>query len=435
MPWLAFCHFDKEQIRGLLHVRITLGCIMSTKTLRGADGIRALACLMVIAHHAMERLSPDALSPGWQAIRTFVLQWNVGVSGFFVLSGFLLSMPYWEAFGKDEPLPGLKEFSLRRLARIAPAYYAALIICYLIQGPAPDALLRLLTGLSFTAGFHWRTWFPSEINGPLWSISLEVFCYALLPLGMWTMFRIAAAKQLLNGLKVWLGILLLILVLNQLVIGLFQTGDTGRGWEYGLQGGAKYWLPHYNPIAFFAHYILGVLAAGCLIWLRHQSAFEAWQQSWRFDLGAAAALAFLFCGLWLARDTGEFSWSLQGQPYFYPFIPLCFASSLCLLAASRESGDWADNIVTRSIATLSFGLYLWHFTVMELMQRTFAADFHYIGVFDLERFAGLNLIMLGVSLALAMLSRHFIEQPILGLVRRRFPHPEPAVKLPAWEQQ
>ncbi|MEN9493423.1 MAG: hypothetical protein RJA63_3872, partial [Pseudomonadota bacterium] len=50
------------------------------RTLRGADGVRALACLMVIAHHALQRLSPEILGPGLIEMRAFVMNCNVGVS-------------------------------------------------------------------------------------------------------------------------------------------------------------------------------------------------------------------------------------------------------------------------------------------------------------------------------------------------------------------
>lgn len=405
------------------------------KTLQGADGMRAMACLMVIAHHAFQRLSPAYLSPMLVEWRAFFMNWNVGVSGFFVLSGYLLSMPFWEAFRDREAMPGLKEYALRRLARIAPGYYVALVICFLIQGPVADALLRLVAGLGFVAGFHWSTWFPSEINGPFWSISLEVFCYALLPLGMWAMFRLSAPGQLARGLRHWLVVLAMTLLVHQLILWLCHTTDEGKGWEYGLQGGAKTWLPNYNPVGFFAHYAFGVLAAGSLLWLRQHARFDAWQAAHRFDVGAAAALLALFGWLWLTRNADEFSWSLQAQPYFYPVVPLLFSVALGLLAASQTLGEWADNLVTRFIATLSFGLYLWHYTVMEVLLRYFAKDFHYAGVNDLQRFFGLNLIMLGITLALAMLSWHYIEQPILNAVRRRFAKPEPVIPLPAWEQQ
>lgn len=405
------------------------------KTLRGADGIRALACLMVIVHHALQRLSPDYLSPAMFELRNFLMNWNVGVSGFFVLSGYLLSMPFWEAYRDRAALPGLGEYALRRLARIAPGYYVALVICFLVQGPVGDAVLRLIAGLGFVAGFHWRTWFPSEINGPFWSISLEVFCYALLPLGMWAMFRFARAGTLARGLGHWLIVLVLTLIAHQLVLWLGQTSADGKGWQFGLQGGAKYWMPNYNPVGFFAQYIFGVLAAGSLLWLQQQARFARWQAGRRFDLAAVIALTGLFGWLWLTRNADEFSWSLQAQPYYYPVVPLLFACVLTLLAASETLGEWADNLVCRFIATLSFGLYLWHYTVMELLQRYFAKDFHYAGINELHRFFGLNLVMIGITLALAMLSWHYVERPILERVRRRFAKPAPVQPLPAWEQQ
>ena len=403
------------------------------KTLQGADGIRALACLMVIGHHVLQRLSPEALTPALVEFRAFILNWNVGVSGFFVLSGYLLSMPFWESFQNRTAMPGLREYAARRLARIAPGYYAALIICFLIPVPAADAVLRLVAGFGFVAGFHWSTWFPSEINAPFWSISLEVFCYALMPLGMWAMFRRCAAGNLTKGLQHWLVVLAATLLAQQLILAFCQTTDDGKGWEFGVQGGAKHWLPNYSPVGFFAHYVLGVMAAGSLLRLRQYAGFDAWRRAYRFDIGAAASIVTLFAWLWLTRNAAEFSWSFQAQPYFYPVVPMLFALTLALLAASKTLGRWADNRLTRQIATLSFGLYLWHYAVIEIMQRFFAEDFKYAGITTLERFFELNLIMIGITAVLALLSWHLIERPALHAVRRRFGKPKTAAPAPVAE--
>ena len=117
-----------------------------------------------------------------------------------------------------------------------------------------------------------------------------------------------------------------------------QTTDDGKGWEFGLQGGAKHWLPNYSPIGFFAHYVLGVMAAGTLLRLRQHARFDAWRRTYRFDIGATASIVALFAWLWLTRNAPEFSWSFQGQPYFYPVVPMLFALTLTLLAASKTLG-------------------------------------------------------------------------------------------------
>ncbi|MGO7961739.1 hypothetical protein AB9E07_35360, partial [Rhizobium leguminosarum] len=59
----------------------------------------------------------------------------------------------------------------------------------------------------------------------------------------------------------WLCVIKGVLLANVLILTLFTLDDIERGWQYGLQGGAKEWMPRYNQIGFFAVFALGALAA------------------------------------------------------------------------------------------------------------------------------------------------------------------------------
>ena len=67
------------------------------------------------------------------------------------------------------------------------------------------------------------------------------------------------------------------------------------------------------------------------------------------------------------------------------------------------------------------------------MQRFFAEDFKYAGITTLERFFELNLIMIGITAVLALLSWHLIERPALHAVRRRFGKPKTVAPAPVAE--
>jgi peptidoglycan/LPS O-acetylase OafA/YrhL len=92
----------------------------STLRIRGFDGLRAIAFLMVfVSHKAMTPLNDRYGS--------------AGVWIFFVLSGFLITRILAEARGKIEArggsfVPGLFQFYGRRTARIFPIYYLFLAI-------------------------------------------------------------------------------------------------------------------------------------------------------------------------------------------------------------------------------------------------------------------------------------------------------------------
>jgi len=55
-----------------------------------------------------------------------------GVDLFFVLSGFLLSLPFAEASLNGRPAPSKKRYFARRLLRVFPAYYAQLLIILIV---------------------------------------------------------------------------------------------------------------------------------------------------------------------------------------------------------------------------------------------------------------------------------------------------------------
>ncbi len=95
---------------------------LGSTQLTGADGVRAIACLSVILHHVSQRLAMPAQKHWLQEVQSVVLLGNSGVSLFFVLSGFLLSFPFWSAYLDREAYPGIRKYAVRRAARIIPYF-------------------------------------------------------------------------------------------------------------------------------------------------------------------------------------------------------------------------------------------------------------------------------------------------------------------------
>jgi peptidoglycan/LPS O-acetylase OafA/YrhL len=155
---------------------------MNSRLLRipGADGLRAIACLLVVWHHTTQRFNPEAAADWIQSIHFFGMRAEVGVSLFFVLSGCLLSLPFWSSFVNGERTPSIRFYAINRAARIIPAFWFNLIFCTVIAYLVFDQSInwwRLISGLFFINSYHYSSFFPAELNGPLWSIGLEVSCY------------------------------------------------------------------------------------------------------------------------------------------------------------------------------------------------------------------------------------------------------------------
>ncbi len=152
------------------------------------DGLRWLAMALVFLQHfqlaivattADRSVSPDA------GLRT-LYDMRVGVELFFVISGFILGVPFVSerVLGK-EPV-NLRAYFLRRLTRIEPPYFIALALITLVWlwiGRSPALVLpHALASLFYVHNLVYGPWHPQSINMVTWSLEIEVQFYLLAPL-------------------------------------------------------------------------------------------------------------------------------------------------------------------------------------------------------------------------------------------------------------
>src|ERR671914_1995010 len=90
--------------------------------LAGIEGVRGLAALSVVIYHVW-RFTQDGV-PFSPLLQYFWL----GVTAFFVLSGFLLYRPFAAATLAARPRPSLVRYARSRFLRIVPAYYVGLTV-------------------------------------------------------------------------------------------------------------------------------------------------------------------------------------------------------------------------------------------------------------------------------------------------------------------
>jgi peptidoglycan/LPS O-acetylase OafA/YrhL len=400
--------------------------------LAGADFIRAAACMIVLGHHLSQRMSwSHAL--GWMEwMRVFTQIGGFGVAMFFVLSGYLLAQPFWTALDAGRPMPSLRTYALRRAARILPGFWLALTVTFVLTVTAfgialtPELVLRYLSGVFLVADWHWVTFFPVEVNGPMWSISFEVTSYVLLPFGFLALF--ALAGRLGQGWRtrlLWLGVIAAALLAHYAFTRFVHPGSLRRGWDYGLQGGAKFWMPKFNPFGFFAMFAIGALASGV----------QTQIVKWRHALWDVVALAAILAGGWmLARQTsatGTESYGLLGVPHAYPWFQLAIGLALAALPSTVVVGRLLDNPVVRYLARVSFGVYVWHYVVLELVRLWIAPDIDHGQMDDPLRMAWVSGLIVAISFAIADLSYRYLEAPIIawarGLERRGVPSASPTL--------
>jgi len=387
---------------------------LSKSRLAGADGLRAIACLLVVWHHTAQKLNPEGQSPIVSALHFLGMRGEVGVSLFFVLSGCLLSIPFWSSFVEGKPFPSIKKYATNRAARIAPAFWLNLIICSILAVSLFNLEFnwqKFSSAFLFINSYNYSTFFPTELNGPLWSIGLEVSCYLLLPIVLYIIFKVA--KSTTFAIAGLVAMIVALQVLNPLFIQLFMTDSDQKGWEFGMDGGAKLWLPYWNIGSFFTQFLIGSLAALVIVRLRSRQA----KSNRLFDLGFVAS-AFGAILLVVARLTPGAPDSFTQQPYVSPFFALFMAVALVCGSQSVYVSRALDNRVFSWLAKLSFGIYLWHMVVIEIIARKFIANYVYGGVRDVGQWVLLSAIVLGVSIAIAAASWKWVESPILRAVRK-----------------
>lgn len=142
----------------------------------GIEMLRGVAVSMVVIHHAFGLGNINISNFNWLP-ESFG---STGVILFFTLSAFLLT---------DSLLlkkTSSKEFYLRRLFRIAPAYYFMLIFVYVFFAApsniwSKQGLVQTSANIFFLQHLSPATVSNLNVNGALWTLTIEMILYAVLP--------------------------------------------------------------------------------------------------------------------------------------------------------------------------------------------------------------------------------------------------------------
>ncbi|HMH23194.1 MAG TPA: acyltransferase [Puia sp.] len=174
------------------------------------DSCRGLAALVVVFHHVYTRfgyLFPNLSQMKIYGLLNFISDLSVeAVFFFFLLSGFSIRLSLKE--GMPVRKLSFNDYLYRRFRRILPLYFVALIFTFfcgmMIHAvDNPDYSARNLVGnLLFlqTPTAYKGYWFsPYGNNGPLWSLSFEMFYYLLFPPFIFLIMKVFRKENL--GLK------------------------------------------------------------------------------------------------------------------------------------------------------------------------------------------------------------------------------------------
>jgi peptidoglycan/LPS O-acetylase OafA/YrhL len=217
--------------------------IDSKQHINALTGMRFFAAFLVLLMHFSDYIKfPDIFLP-------IIKAGGIGVSFFFVLSGFLLYIRYGNLFENSILKPQILKFYKSRIFRIYPAYFLGLLLVTIIHciastkitpNPLKDIesfgwFVNLLALQTFSSNiFTQQFW-----NAPSWSVSTEFFFYFVFPF-----FLYFFTKHIQSGfnliLTIGLFLILWVLLRTLVVFGSFA------GWFDKL-----FWVDYLSDRNFF----------------------------------------------------------------------------------------------------------------------------------------------------------------------------------------
>jgi peptidoglycan/LPS O-acetylase OafA/YrhL len=155
------------------------------------QSLRGLAALMVLAGHVLLLVPPRPMTTAMSSL----FQQNSAVIFFYVLSGYVLG----ESLRRDASFGA---FVVKRLTRLLPVFWLAVFvgatISMLIWGPPIAGGSDWLNGSRQGSASSWEIiknllGYTVSMNGPLWSVQVELFMIPILPIMVYASDRMSWA--------------------------------------------------------------------------------------------------------------------------------------------------------------------------------------------------------------------------------------------------
>ncbi|AFR50914.1 acyltransferase family protein [Gordonia sp. KTR9] len=367
------------------------------------EGMRAIAAIGVLVTHVAFQTRAVEIP----VLGPVLGRLDLAVALFFALSGFLLWRPWVDAAHRGTRHPSVPRYFRHRIVRIWPAYLVVvtLVILLLPEAQGADAqvwlanltLTQVFVPLTLTAGLT-----------QMWSLSVEIAFYALLPLIGFALLRLRGSR-----LRARIPVLLLLAAvsLGWAWVGTslpVAAGVETKNWVFGH-------LPWFVAGLVLAE-VAGVLDSGSGAgqtrpgrWLAGAIRLSANRPLMLGVLVVAYALA---CTR-LAGPTG------LGAVTEIEFATKMVLGALCgyALLAPLVCNDGPFRILTSrvmlALGRWSYGIFIWHVAILAVV----------FPLFGIVPFSGDTLqvlvITLGLSIGVAAASYAFIEEPTRNWLRNR----------------
>lgn len=332
----------------------------------------------------------------------------VGVSFFFVLSGFILAYSY---SGQLRLPQDQRDFWWARAARILPAYFLAFLIfspfavySVMISFNPLSSAINSLAIASFQLTLT-QAWIPKAAvawNGPAWSLSVEAFFYLLFPFILPKLESMSARAIALVAISAYAASQIFALMIWQIgpyKVALKINNALGFGpltHDHPDYGSLFYM---YFPILRVPEFIFG--AAIGLIFVRAPPIARGWHNTSIFIGIVGLVVGFqLLDGMVPGLSNG----------IFMPFL------GLVLFGLARSKSRIWNNAAFVRLGDASYSIYLLHIPIFSWLNAIDRHLFHLYG----NNFKTFFILYLLSVIGASLVSLQYVEKPSCLLIRRQF---------------
>jgi peptidoglycan/LPS O-acetylase OafA/YrhL len=359
--------------------------------LAALDAVRAIGSIAVVVFHVGFNTGVN-FHGTWQGL---VSRLDSGVAVFFVLSGFLLFRPFAHALATGRERPGVSRFLWRRAVRILPAYWLVVTVCLLaIPSNRDTSALNWVKHLTLT-----QIYGQAQLGhglGQMWSLCTEFAFYLVLPL-----LALVALGRRWQPVRTVVTVAVLCVGLNGAWFASWVLGYV-RPFPASMQ------LPSHllwfgAGITLATIHVALATGTGPARWRLLDDVANAPFACWAVAVGVLGVASTPLVG---PRDLAPQS----NVAFFTKAVLYAVIAALVLIPVAFGR----DNAVKRAFSTtparwlgaVSYGLFLWHPFVLELIY----------GVYGYPFFTGQLVTILTLTLAgglfLAALSYYTVERPL-----------------------
>jgi peptidoglycan/LPS O-acetylase OafA/YrhL len=374
------------------------------------DGLRFIAAGTVLFSHGYFYILLFQQNSAITAYNApFVALANVGMTLFFVLSGFVIHYNY----GSSVALPGgVRAFFVARFARLYPLFLLVFVISTVEAFRTADGKVDNLGPIPLFLTFTQSWWFwvfgdrpaseaYSNATGLMWSLSTEAFFYLSYPL-------LAPVLRRLGGTRLVVVGCIVALIGAALAFELTAYRGYLNNWAALYTGNPQaahdfsHWLIYNSPWIRIFEFLIGAVTAQFVMTTRVEPARA-------LVVGSAAlaviVVAYVYCNVRLLPLSGS--------------ITTCVAGAFgVLMGASAVKGQVFSRALSNRWMVFggeaSYSLYLLHYWVMHNLGHRLADNQPLI-----TRIALFVILML-VAVAVARISYVVYERPMIRIVRRFF---------------